>query len=474
MLQVISLRLYDDPAIWERFLWHATRVRHIAHCLRSSDSPETNAAQLLLIQTVLMKNDGKTVLPLLQSIYWGTDVPADSSLVSLFTSTLSSVTFTLKSGPDKEEAHALLFHRLQESSPYLQKVKIESIYSPIKEVVVGPRLVLELLTFDQLRELRVHGGLSRPATFLDLVSKPNLTSLSIDGLAGPLGSPSAPILVRDLLELSIEGVGPTLAGLFNLLRFEALESATIDIKNSHLVEQETKDVLKAFHNALPSPSTLRSITLHIGSDSNTEDAVAVALSDLIHPILPLQELRSFAFRTRGLSPRIEVVDIATLAGAWPKLERLKLDADDGFSLDALHYIHAHCPHLQDLQTHSIRLPVIGVHAIPPPLDRSEAPPHALRRLWTACVYAYRPEYEAGRITTEHAEAFARYFLELFPAVDVAEYRQWVPRPGVRQKSAPRRYNDGREVLVAMHQYSRSEPYTSRAPHTRYPGLFVTA
>ncbi|KAM5539272.1 hypothetical protein V8D89_007145 [Ganoderma adspersum] len=476
--QVISLRLYDDPAVWERFLWHASRVRHIAHCARSSDSPETNAAQLILMQAVLMKNGGETVLPLLQSIRWEADVPTDSSLVSFFTSTLRCTTFTLKPGPDDEEAHALLFRRLRETSPYLQKIKIDSTYSRIKDaVVVGPRLVQELLSFDQLRELRVYHRLSQPEIFLDLVSKPNLTSLGIEDLAGPLGSPSAPILVRDLLELSIEGAGPTLVGLFNLLRFEALESATINIKDSRLVEQETKDVLKAFHNALPSPSTLRSLTLRIGSDSGTElEDTAIALRDLIRPILPLRELRSFAFHSRELCPRIEVVDIATLAGAWPGLERLTLYAtppsdSEAFSLDALHYIHAHCPRLQELQTQTVRLPVLGVHAIPAPLDR--APPHhALRRLWTSGVYAYRSEYEAGRIVTEHAEAFARYFLELFPAVDVGEYRRWVPRSGVRTKSAPRRYNDGREVLVAMYQYSRGEPYTSRAPNAVYPGFFV--
>ncbi|KAM5539280.1 hypothetical protein V8D89_007153 [Ganoderma adspersum] len=471
--QVISLRLYDDLAVWKRFLWHATHVRHIAHCARSSDSPETNAAQLLLMQAVLMKNGGETVLPLLQSIRWEADVPTDSSLVSFFTSTLRCTTFTLKPGPDDEEAHALLFRRLRESSPYLQKIKIDSTYSRIKDaVVVGPRLVQELLPFDQLRELRVYHRLSQPEIFLDLVSKPNLTSLSIEDLAGPLGSPSAPILVRDLLELSIEGAGPTLVGLFNLLRFEALESATINIKDSLLVEQETKDVLKAFHNALPSPSTLRSLTLRIGSDSDTElEDTAIALRDLIRPILPLRELRSFSFHSRELCPRIEVVDIATLTGAWPGLERLTFETEDlsetyAFSLDVLHYIHAHCPHLQELQMHSIRLPVVGVHAIPAPFDCSAqsepSPPHALRRLWAGGLCVYQPRYSAGG--TEHAEAFARYFLELFPAVDVEQYRGWVPQPGGRQRGMARQYKDGKELLVCMYQYGKSEAYTSRAPN----------
>ena len=41
---------------------------------------------------------------------------------------------------------------------------------------------------------------------------------------------------------------------------------------------------------------------------------------------------------------------------------------DAFPLDALHYIHAHCPRLRELETHNVRLPVLGVHTIPAPLD----------------------------------------------------------------------------------------------------------
>ncbi|KAM5530051.1 hypothetical protein V8D89_016283 [Ganoderma adspersum] len=451
--QVISARLYDNPTVWERFLWHTTHVRHIAHFAHRSDPSETNAAQLLLIQAVLLKNGGETVLPLLRSIHWKAKASTDSSLSSFFTPTLRSATLHLASGPGDEEARALLLHRLQESSPYLEKIEIGDKYGIGKDLAAEPQLVRELLSFDRLRELRVHCGLPGPATFLDLISKPNLTALGVRNVSGPFGAPSSPILVRDLLELSIEGPGPTLVGLFNLVRLEALESATIEIEDSHGLEQDTDDVLKAFYGALPSPSTLRSLTLRTRGWRSDRNSNAISLRDLLRPVLPLREIRSFKYDSHALLPRIAAVDIAALAEAWPKLERLVLDAPppsawDAFPLDALRYIHAHCTHLRELETQSVRLPVLGVHAIPAPLDRS--PPHPLRQLWASGVYVYRPDYEPGHIVAEHAEALARYVLDLFPALDTEEYSRWLHRPGVRQTSAPLYCLNGRQVLRAMY------------------------
>ena len=115
--------------------------------------------------------------------------------------------------PDDEEAHVLLFHRLQEASPNLQKIEISPTYNRPAgdDLVVGPRLVQELLSFDRLRELGVYGGYTQPAFILDLITKPNLTSLRIGCIPGPLRS-SSPVLVQDLLELSIVGTGPILVG----------------------------------------------------------------------------------------------------------------------------------------------------------------------------------------------------------------------------------------------------------------------
>ncbi|PIL26137.1 hypothetical protein GSI_11892 [Ganoderma sinense ZZ0214-1] len=454
--KVVSARLYDDPQVWERFLCYTTRVRHIAHSTYSSDSPETTVLQLYLIQVIVLKNGGNPVLPLLHSILWAAKAPTDNSLVALFAPTLRSATLSLQSVPGDEETRALLFRRLHESSPHLENIELGSGYNSDKDLAVGPLLVQELLLFDRLRQLTVHCGLSGPATFLAFVAKPNLTSLSVRNVSGPSNAPhSPPTVVRDLVELSIEGTGPTLVGLFELVRFEALESATIRIENSPDVRQETEDVLTAFHNTLTSPSTLRGFTLCIYGWGSKAEGPAISLRDLVRPVLPLQEICSFKFSSHSIRPQIEVADIAALTGAWPNLERLVLDAhppssSDAFSLDALHYIHAHCPQLRDLDTHSICLPVLGVHAIPAPLERPSSSAHALRRLWASGVYVYRPEYKPGRIVAEHAEALARYLLELFPALDMEEYKPWVPRPGVRQTSAPGHCLDGRKVLARMY------------------------
>ncbi|KAM5538848.1 hypothetical protein V8D89_007570 [Ganoderma adspersum] len=372
---------------------------------------ETNTAQLLLIQAVLLQNGRKPFIPLLHSIRWQARAPTDSSLISFFTSTLRNTTLSLASRPGEEETRALLFHRLYESSPYLEKIEIN-------DLAVEAGLVQELLSFDRLRDLRVHCGLSGPATFLNLISMPNLTSLSIRDISGPLGTLSSPTLVHNLLELYIKGTGPVLVGHFNLVRLEALESMTVNIECYLDAEREVEDVLRALYDALSSSGTLRSLTVHIHDRGRARrPGSAISLRNLLRP----------------------TVDIAMLAGAWPKLERLALNASppsesDEFSLHALHFIHAHCPHLQELETENILLPVLGVHAIPAPLNRS--PPHRLRRL---------PEYRPGHIVDEHAEA-----------LDTEAYGQWCPTPGVLQTSAPPQRLDGRKVLVHVYNIAQSE------------------
>ena len=268
-----------------------------------------------------MKNGGKTFLPLLQSISLDVKAATESSFVLFFTSTLRCATIALE-GDDE----VLLFHRLQEASPHLQEIEISPIHSWPKgiDLVVGPRLVQELLSFDRLRELGVYGGYTQPAFILDLITKPNLTSLRIGCIPGPLRS-SSPVLVQDLLELSIVGTGPILVGLFNLLRFEALESATIEVEYSPIVEQETTDVLEAFYNSLPSPITLRSFTLrsNVWLSEVTGDT-SIRLRDLLHPILSLRDIRSFTYTIIAANSCIEVADIVALGAAWPKLESFKL------------------------------------------------------------------------------------------------------------------------------------------------------
>ena len=254
--QIVSGRLHDDPAVWDRFLWHAARVREISYDAYH-DTQELAMVQRLLAQTVIMQNGGKTTLPLLRSIHWLERTPMDGSLIPFFTATLREADFSF-SGPSDEVAHALLLRRLCECAPYLEKITIGTTYLDELNLRVGPRIVQELLSFDRVHKINIYRFTGHEA-FRDLVAKPNLTSLAICTVAGSWTGPSSPIRVHNLRELSVSGTGPELSAFFALAYFDALESVSFDVHAFIEPVDETIAALTTFCNAVP--ASLRSLDL---------------------------------------------------------------------------------------------------------------------------------------------------------------------------------------------------------------------
>ncbi|KAM5538773.1 hypothetical protein V8D89_007495 [Ganoderma adspersum] len=426
--QVISAQLYDDPIVWDRFLWHAARVRNIAFRTDKSQA-ETNAAQLLLIKAVLLRNGGKTILPLLQSIEWDERPPGDGSLIPFFTSTLRDATFSFACPPD-EMPHALLLRRLRECSPSLEKLVISTTLWDKDNVAVGPQLLHEVLSFDRLREVKIY-SIKGPAAFRDLVAKPGLISLTIWDVTGrwdgPSSQSSSPVLIHDMRRLSVSGTGHSLAGLFKEARFKVLESAKLNVHpdSDSDAAEDTLSVLTAFRDAVPA-CHLQSLDLFIWGCQSW--ILAKSFRDVIGPVLHLREMRSFCFGTEEVEPRIEDADIEALVSAWPKLVHLSLDCQTlppmgsdihALSVIALHHIHAHCHSIKELNVGDVLCPVVGVQPIPAPLDRSS--PHPLRQL--SIGRRPIPAFGYRGISEEAAEALAGYLLELFPAAQREGYKR---------------------------------------------------
>ena len=419
MFQVISAQLYDDPIVWDRFLWHAARVRNIEYKTDKSQA-ETNAAQLLLIQAIHLQNGGKPILPLLRSIEWDERPPGDGSLIPFFTPTLRDAAFSFACPPN-ETPHALLLRRLRECSPSLQKIDISTTLWDKDNVAVGPQLLREVLSFSWLREVEIF-SIKGPVSFRDLVAKPGLISLTIWGVRGrwdgPSSQSSSPVLVHDMRKLSFYGTGHSLAALFSEARFQVLESANLHVRpdSDSDAAENTLSVLTAFRGAVPA-SHLQSLDLFIGGCQSW--TLAKTLRDVIGPVLHLREMRSFCFGTEEAEPRIEDADIEALVSAWPKLVHLSLDCQTlypmgsgihALSVVAIHHIHTHCHSIKELKVGDVLCPVVGVQPIPAPLDRSS--PHTLRQLSIGRkplpVFGYRG------VSEEAAGALARYLLELFP------------------------------------------------------------
>ena len=203
-------------------------------------------------------------------------------------------------------------------------MEIHVDYRDADKLDLGPPLVRELLSLDRLRKIKVD-RFSGPSAFLDLVTKPNLVCLEILDVSGLWIASSSPILVHDLRELSVTSTGPALVGLFDLVRFQALETVSIDIAPSLDAEKEIEDVLKALYNAVPA-GALRSFALDVSGPGIDIGRTPRTLRDLVRPILPLREILSFKFYGEEFYPPIEDADIEALVGAWPKLERLSFDS----------------------------------------------------------------------------------------------------------------------------------------------------
>ncbi|KAI1790842.1 hypothetical protein LXA43DRAFT_1144255 [Ganoderma leucocontextum] len=401
-LQTVSAaKLYDDPTRWDRFLWHTSHIRNLVYVadplLRG-----VNEVHLHLLRSVLIKNGGNTVLPLLRSINWSEDISAmlrDSSLSPLLAPTLRHASIYLRGSQD-HLANVTSLRRLRESSPFLEIITLDT------DSNVGADLSLarELASFDRLHEIRLP-SLSGPEVFEELVTQSNIGSLALREVRGPWVGLAQRIPVHRLLELDVCGTIPCLTGLFDLARFEALRTAQLSFVRTegYCRIADIILVLEALRSAT-SPGRLQNLTLFAGLLSATYWL----------PSSPCPAIHSFNFFSPVNVVRHEDEDIAALAHAWPHLERLSLYSgliiDTAVSVAAVHHLYTHCPCLKEVSLSHLQCPAIGVHAIPgPQVDR--VPPHPLQNLFIG-------EIEFALAMAEGAaEGLVRYFLDLFPRLD---------------------------------------------------------
>ena len=371
--------------------------------------PEVNDIHLQLLRSVVERNGGNTVLPLLRSISWSADVGTivrDSSLSPLFTPTLRHATIYL--GGSDNLTNITSLRMLRESSPFLEVVTI-SIDS---DVGVDLSLARELAYFHRLREIRLP-SLAETQVLQELLTLPNLATISLFEVSGPWMGPAQRVSVHHLLELDVCASIPCLTSLFEHTHFEALRTAQLSCvrSDSHCRITDIIPVLEAARGAV-SLTSLHSLTIFSGWFSISEEKPP--LRDVLAPVLAFPAIRFFNFLCPVDVVRHEDEDIDALTRAWPRLERLSLYSgiiiDSAVSVAAMHHLYARCPGLQDVSLARMICPTIGVQAIRIP-DTDRVPPHPLRALFIGEVVFPAPTVEGA------TEGLVRYFLDLFPRLD---------------------------------------------------------
>ncbi|KAM5538777.1 hypothetical protein V8D89_007499 [Ganoderma adspersum] len=406
--KVSAAKLYNDPTRWDRFLWYTSHVRNL-NFVADPVFPEVNGIHLQLLRSVVIKNGGNTVLPLLRSISWSGDVATmvrDSSLSPLFAPTLRHATIYL--GGRDNLTNITSLRMLRESSPFLEVITL-SIDS---DVGVDLSLAQELASFHRLREIRLP-SLAETQVLQELLTLPNVATISLFEVAGPWMGPAQRVSVHHLLELDVCASIPCLTSLFEHTHFEALRTAQLSCvrSDSHCRIADIIPVLETARGAI-SPTNLQSLTIFSGWFSVSEEKPP--LRDVLAPILSFPAIRSFNFLCPVDVVRHEDEDIDALTRAWPCLECLSLYSgiiiDSAVSVAAVHHLYTRCPGLQDVSLARLRCPAIGVHAIPIP-QVIRIPPHPLRALFIGEIVF--PVGTAEGVT----EGLVRYFLDLFPHLD---------------------------------------------------------
>ncbi|KAM5530332.1 hypothetical protein V8D89_016003 [Ganoderma adspersum] len=449
---------------------HAAHVRGIAH--RGHMGQEINDANRLLLRAVIIQNGGAPVCPLLHDILW-TMHQADDTLISFFTPTLRHATF-LFIDPIESEIVSLL-RRLRDVCPSLEKID----FDPGSEPDAALSLMHELARFPRLRQVRVSDCWGLEA-FRVLAMEASLDSLRISAIIGPWVGPRDVISVRDLRELSVGGDASSLSSLFTFARFYALKSVNIYVDSSEaetsLTVADITSLLALFYNAV-SASGLQSFEFTPWPHRYEAPFDAKPpLRELIAPILPIRDLRSFTLTAKYPVASFDDEDVETLASAWSGLQHFSADrgsftSGSSVSLCALHHLHSHCTDLLELSIPRIRWPVIGVDPIPAPLDRSDSPTHPLQELSLPSQIVPKTDLplpgSSAELSDEGAEAIAAYLLALFPRLDLDRCKRvWDgsrPREGAMRfgtNSARRRrlgpkdlHFDDRWTMVIGHVYS---------------------
>ena len=378
-----------------------------------------------LLQVLTAHNGGTSILPALRQIHWLGRIPSDPSiLIPFFSASLRQAYFFFEEIDNAHLQVAMLLRGLRHASPLLDSITINSDEGDTVTANSESSLVKELVAFDHLRSVTI-GHLSDFSTFRNLVTKSSITSICILDVTGTWVGCSQPIPLHNLCELSIEGKLAPLASLLKSVRFHALKTVHIHTVLPGETELAAGGAISLLVplSAAVSSSGFQELKLSFESsdfhDGHHRPATGAALSDLIAPILPLRDVRSFSFFTPNtMYWSVSHADIDVLARAWPKLEFLHLEGADVSSpvpTSTLHRLYLDCPDLRELTLPSLSCPVVGVHAVPAPSP--DRPPHKLKRFSVQrCVPVHGPDFSDAE-----AEGLARYILDLFPLLNTEGY-----------------------------------------------------
>ena len=436
----MSEKTYTDPDRWARLKWYARFVLDL-----SITGSVMVREHKLLIHTLIAHNDGQSIFPSLQSLWWPPLSFSDTSYFPLFTPQLYSVLFdfyqcTKADGrlPDEYPQSHVFLAGLRAASPRLGQL---SVCTSSRRF--GKNHSCVIASFEHLTDLHLVAHIEL-ASFLELVAMPRMEILRVahvrsDGLE--LSHPAQRIHASRLSLISVGGDCPSLTHLFTALDAPNLASASLQVICDDPYTNKPIDYascIQALASAAP-PTSMKDICIKLDKDGCGSQALEY-LADLLAPLLAFCNLTRFSLSCPTLRLVGNRGDFLSMASAWPKLQAFELwpaywaphvDLDDEYSEpiaiptpEVLECFRDHCTALEELL-----LPYLDFDAdVPAGRVPRDGSCHVLKRV-TFVGRDVRGEHdddywdlELDERDESKATEWARYILDLFPNLDTDECR----------------------------------------------------
>ena len=436
----MSEKTYTDPDRWARLKWYARFVLDL-----SITGSNMRREHQLLIHTLIAHNDGESIFPSLQSLWWPPLSFSDTSYFPLFTPQLHSVLFdfyqcTEASGRPSDEApdDYIFLAGLRAASPRLRQL---SVCTSTRRL--GKNHSRVIASFEHLTDLDLVTHISL-ASFRELVAMPRMEILRVAHVRSDDPEPSHPLQGIRAFRLSLISVGgdcPSLTQLFTALDTPQLTSASLQVICDDPYTNEPIDYascIEALVSAAP-PTTVEDICLKLDEDGCGPQALE-HLGDLLAPLLAFCNTTRFSLSCPTLRLIGSHGDFLSIASAWPKLQAFELwpaywaphvDLDDEDSEpipiptpEVLECFREHCPALEELV-----LPYLDFDAdVPIRRVPRDGLCHGLKQVAFGAKDVrgeHDDDYwdlELDERDASKATEWARYILDLFPNLDTDECR----------------------------------------------------
>ncbi|KAM5539605.1 hypothetical protein V8D89_006714 [Ganoderma adspersum] len=436
--RVMSEKTYTDPNRWARFKWYARFVQDLN--VMNSD---TGREHKRLIHALIAHNDGQSIFPSLQSLWWPPLSFSDTSYFPLLTPQLHSMLFdfyqcTERDGqpPDEDPQGHLFLAGLRATSPRLGQL---SVCTSLQRF--GKNHSRVIASFEHLTDLHLVAHI-KLASFLELVAMPRMEILRVAHVRSDepeLSHPPHRIRASRLTLISVGGNCPSLTQIFSALDAPQLVSASLQVicDDPHTDEPvDYASCIEALASAAPL-TTMGDICIKLDEDGCGSQALE-HLGDLLVPLMQFHSLTRFSLSC----PTVRLVgnrgDFLSIAHAWPKLQAFELwpaywatrvDPDDEYSEpipiptpEVLECFRDQCPALEELS-----LPYLDFDAdVPARRVPRDGPCHGLE-LVAFGAKDVRGEHdddcwdlELDERDDSKATEWARYVLDLFPHLDTNE------------------------------------------------------